>query len=338
MTGARSRSNLNTQPERQKSLFERLMGNVFDQSQSQGSVAHGSHSRGELNESWAVQVDNAIAERDKILQDMMEIQNSLENAQNSLENALSEAKSVKDLSDTLRNENEMLNNEIAQLKSELTLCVSQAKNLETQVVTNEVSYMQELVEKQTIIGNLKRCNEILESNSEKVDTMTEQMNSLETSLNDKEMEISRLNDYVTTLNATIEQKKIENDNLFESVRLMKKSNQSLIERTDSQMGTMQSLHEFNEALSGLLRTSQSKLQQLEKDLKQSAVDKNVLVEVKQENEKLRSDSKILKERIKKGKTNENVKAVSIVRIEQSRCYKYTYFRIKSPRSNQRISI
>lgn len=287
------------------------LSNVFNPSKEQVTDGDGSHPRNkEADDNLSIQLKNAIAERDKSVEEMMEIQNKLENARNDLEHALSEAKSAKKYSYSLKEENEMLYNEIDQLKNALTACVAQSKTLENQVATKDVSYMKEMVTKQTTIDSLNNSNEMLRSGSIKIDSMMEQINSLEAMLREKEKEISRLHESVTKFSGTLEQKTTECDNLTESIRLMKKSNQSLIERTDSQMETMQSLHESNEKLSTLLRTSKSKVQQLEKDIKQTVVDKNVLAEVKNENEKLRKDGMVLKDRIQKVKSNDNVKAVS----------------------------
>lgn len=161
------------------------MGNLFHQ--SPGPAANGSHPREEFNRSWSQQLGYAIVERDKILEDMMEVQSNLEK---------------QDLSKTLIKENEIPNFETEPLKSELT-------------------YIQELVEKQTSIGNLKHYSEMLKSNFEKVDRIGDRIKSLQASLIEKERKIKRWNDYIAILNATIEK-------------------------------SLQSLHEYNEALSGLL--------------------------------------------------------------------------------------
>lgn len=301
------------------------MDNVFEQTPGQASGEF----HGESNSSLSVQLNNAIADRDRILEEMMETQNEVEKTQRDLEYALREVKSAKDLSTTLKDENELLNNEIAQLKNELTATVTQSKNYENQVVDIDTTNEQAMAEKQAIIDKLTACNEALTLKDEMINSLQERYRSMETSLREKETAISHLTESITALNATIEQKTMQNENLDESIRLMKKSNQSLIQRTDSQLETMQSLQESNEALSAMLRSSKCKLQLMEKDLKQTEVDKNILTEVRQENNKLRNDSKILKERIKKSKTNENVKAVSNIRIASFRICIVLFSRTKS---------
>lgn len=337
VTGTRNQSSSHSQPERQKSVLERLMSTMFAQMQEPTTT------RAESNENVSIQLKNAIADRDKIVEDMMAIQTNLEIAEKKFEDAMREAKSAKDQAETLKDENELLKNEIAHLKSELVASVTQTKALEAQVVANGVAHVQAMAEKQTIIGDLTNCYESLRSKNEKTVSMEEQIVELKRSLSERETEISRMSESVTALNTTLEQKAIENENILESVRLMKKSNQGLLERSNSQIETMQSLHQSNETLSTMLNASKCKVQQLEKDLKQTVMDKNLLTEIKQENEKLRSDSKILKERIKKSKSNESVKAVRSISIRLVvalvvRYNIYLNFRTKSPLSSRKINI
>lgn len=314
----------NIQPVQSKSVLDQTGANVLNQSSEQDTDP--SQLGKELSE-MSVQLENANVEIEIALDDMIDIENRLEDAQIELEKALKESKSAKLSSETLKEENEMLINEIAQLKKEIVECVTQAKNLQDQFVTHEMSHEQEIGEKETIIRSL--TNDMLRSNSEKIDSMSEQMKLLQASLSEKETIINRLNESITGLNAGIEQKTTENTNLTESIRLLKKSNQNLTEQTDSQMENIKSLIESNEALSAMASASKNKSQQLEKDLKQSVVDKNVLTDIKQENERLRSDSQMLKERIKKAKSNENVKAVSSsirfsLKIDTSMLHKFVF--------------
>lgn len=86
---------------------------------------------------------------------MVDVQSSLEITQRDLKNATQEVKLARNLSETLKEENNSLNNEVAQMKVELTSRVNETNLLEHQVVSNEMALVQEIFEKQSIIGDLK---------------------------------------------------------------------------------------------------------------------------------------------------------------------------------------